>query len=470
MKINIKQIFSEAAPGDKNWVENLLEEDKPSQAEAPAPQESEATAQEPPPGIPEKVDAIAPPEPVVLEVEAPAAAAAAEAAVEDVQVKPNRPVLEPEAARKPEAAEGPSIPVRKPKAVEKPETTPKPEAEDVQEEQTQEAPQAESAADGPQPKPLHKKYGKYGWVAGIAVAFIALLAVMVVYTTMIPRDVYATINGETYIYTSTEHTVGGFLEEKGIDYCEEDYLSTPVTTFIYDGINFDLKHAVDFKITVDGKTSRYKTLEDTVEDALKEEKIKLGEKDMVTPALETPLTAGMHIVVQRVEIQEITVEEEVPFKTVEKDDGSMDEGKSKVVTEGQNGLDKVTYAVTYVDGVESSRTEIRRETVTAAVDKVVANGTRISLGGISYSKKLVVKAYAYTGGGITAMGTRARVGEIAVDPRVIPLGTTVYIEGVGMRRAEDTGGNIKGNTIDIYMNTQAECIRWGVRYVTIYIQ
>ena len=124
-----------------------------------------------------------------------------------------------------------------------------------------------------------------------------------------------------------------------------------------------------------------------------------------------------------------------------------------------------------MDGVESSRSEISRETLTAAVDKVVANGTRINFDGQSYSRKLVVKAYAYhTGGGWTAMSTPARVGEIAVDPSVIPLGSEVYIEGVGARRAEDTGGDIIGNTIDIYMGSEAECESWGVRYVTIYIK
>ena len=68
------------------------------------------------------------------------------------------------------------------------------------------------------------------------------------------------------------------------------------------------------------------------------------------------------------------------------------------------------------------------------------------------------------------MGTRARVGEIAVDPSVIPLGSRVYIKGVGARIAEDTGGNIKGNTIDIYMNTLGECRRWGARTVTVYVE
>ncbi len=99
-------------------------------------------------------------------------------------------------------------------------------------------------------------------------------------------------------------------------------------------------------------------------------------------------------------------------------DSSLNEGTSKVVTEGKkNGIDKVTYQITYVDGVESSRKEVGRETVTAAVDKVVANGTRINFNGTSYSRKLVVKAYAYTGGGITAMGTRARVGG---SPWILP--------------------------------------------------
>lgn len=86
-----------------------------------------------------------------------------------------------------------------------------------------------------------------------------------------------------------------------------------------------------------------------------------------------------------------------------------------------------------------------------------------------YRKKFTVKAYAYTGGGRTAIGTRARVGEIAVDPRVIPLRSKTYVEGYGYARAEDTGGNIKGKTIDVYKNSESACRQWGVRYKTIYV-
>ncbi len=316
-------------------------------------------------------------------------------------------------------------------------------------------------------QPFYKRYLTQG---AIAASFVALLAVVIVYTTMIPREVYATINGEEFTFDSKAHTVEGFLKEEQIEFGDRDYISIPLTTFIYDGIRLDIEHATDFKVTADGETKSYESLANTVGEALEDAGIKLGDDDIVTPKTDELLTSDLEIIVQRVDVKEEVVEESIPFKTVEKDDSSLNEGTSKVVTEGVEGKDQVTYSVTYVDGKETSRKETARTTITAAVDKVIANGTRINYNGQTYSRKLVVKAYAYTGGGRTAMGTRARVGEIAVDPSVIPLGTNVYIEGVGPRRAEDTGGNIQGNTIDIYMNTEGECRSWGVRYVTIYIQ
>lgn len=333
--------------------------------------------------------------------------------------------------------------------------------------ETEGEPAAEKADKGVDGKQLLKKYG---WHGGIAASFAILLFSVFAYTNLVPREVHATINGEETTVMSKAYTIEGFLENENIEYCDEDYISKTPETFIYDGISFDLRHATDYTVTADGKTTEHKTLKRTVGDALAEEGIQVGERDIVTPSLDSKMGDNVNIVVQRVTVREEVKEETVAFKTLEKDDSSLDEGTSKVITEGKDGTDKVTYEVTYIDGVEASRKEVSRETVTAAVDKVVANGTRITFNGTSYSRKLVVKAYAYTGGGRTAMGTRARVGEIAVDPSVIPLGSTVYIEGVGARRAEDTGGNIKGNTIDIYMNTESQCRSWGVRYVTVYIK
>ena len=92
-----------------------------------------------------------------------------------------------------------------------------------------------------------------------------------------------------------------------------------------------------------------------------------------------------------------------------------------------------------------------------------------SIDDISYT--LDVKAYAYYTGTITATGTKPTFGRtIAVDPKVIPYGTRVYIPEFDKTFiAEDCGGGIKGNKIDIYMNTKEECINWGVRNITLYI-
>lgn len=71
--------------------------------------------------------------------------------------------------------------------------------------------------------------------------------------------------------------------------------------------------------------------------------------------------------------------------------------------------------------------------------------------------------------GITATGLQARRGVIAVDPRVIKLGTRIYVEGYGTAVAADTGGAIKGNRIDVCFNTHKEAINWGRKKVKIMI-
>jgi 3D (Asp-Asp-Asp) domain-containing protein/peptidoglycan hydrolase CwlO-like protein len=73
------------------------------------------------------------------------------------------------------------------------------------------------------------------------------------------------------------------------------------------------------------------------------------------------------------------------------------------------------------------------------------------------------------GDGITAIGLRARKGIVAVDPRVIPLGTKLYIPGYGEALAADTGSWIKGNRIDLCFETLEECYRYGRKRIKIYL-
>jgi 3D (Asp-Asp-Asp) domain-containing protein len=68
--------------------------------------------------------------------------------------------------------------------------------------------------------------------------------------------------------------------------------------------------------------------------------------------------------------------------------------------------------------------------------------------------------------GITASGTRARPGTVAADPTRYPFGTVLYVEGYGYGRVEDTGGDIRGDHIDLYFKTHSEAEAWGRKVVT----
>lgn len=89
------------------------------------------------------------------------------------------------------------------------------------------------------------------------------------------------------------------------------------------------------------------------------------------------------------------------------------------------------------------------------------------------NQKIQVKAYAYyayISTGKTAMGTRCIPRKtIAVDPRIIPLGSKVKVPGIGICIASDTGGAIRGKKIDIAMESVAECKKFGVKNLVITI-
>lgn len=96
----------------------------------------------------------------------------------------------------------------------------------------------------------------------------------------------------------------------------------------------------------------------------------------------------------------------------------------------------------------------------------------------NYLYKIEGNSTAYYGGYMTATGSSVRPGVVAVDPREIPYGTEMWIVSsdgrftYGFARAEDTGGFIywpKGATVDLYMNSYADCCVWGWRGVTIYV-
>ncbi len=188
--------------------------------------------------------------------------------------------------------------------------------------------------------------------------------------------------------------------------------------------------------------------------------------------------------------KEITVDEAVNFNTVKKVNSSLEAGETRTVREGIQGEKRATYRVKYERGVEVSR-ELMFELVTVApVDKIVEYGNKfaskdapVNTGMLDYKYVITCEATAYdlspeeNGGyaGQSATGVPLDKGVIAVDPRVIPLGSRVYIEALdgswsyGYAVAADTGGAIKGNRVDLCYRTQYECVQFGRRQCRVYV-
>lgn len=237
------------------------------------------------------------------------------------------------------------------------------------------------------------------------------------------------------------------------------------------GIYVVLQDSVkDITVTVNGKTAQYKTIRNSVSKLLRGWEVELDEKDRVVPGVDAELEDGMNVKIETYRVARETVEEETSFKTKKSYTSDLIEGETKVAKKGSKGLDKVVYEVAYLGDKEQSRKEIERTTVRKPVTEEILMGTAVSYNGVKYSRKLTVSSTAYCLRGRTATGTAVHKGTIAVDPRVIPLGSYGYVPGYGEVHAEDTGGAIKGNIIDVWFPTYSQCRSWGRRTVDIYIK
>lgn len=194
-----------------------------------------------------------------------------------------------------------------------------------------------------------------------------------------------------------------------------------------------------------------------------------------------------------------------PHQTVFVNDAALDAGEQKVVQTGTDGVRTMVYEVTYSGGERVSRQLVSEDST--AVDEIIhvgvaptpaaaapESGDRVvnveknadgsgtltfsSGAAVGFSSVKSMTATAYTKGyggadSCTATGTAVHVGVVAVDKRVIPLGTRLYIitaDGkvtYGMAVAEDTG--VRGNSVDLYYDTYQQCIQFGRRTATVYV-
>ena len=291
-------------------------------------------------------------------------------------------------------------------------------------------------------------------------------------------------NQEQKTYWTAADTVGDFLKEQNIVLNEHDQLNLNPDAKLKKDMKIAIQRAFPLKLVVGGKKQDVWSTSTTVADFLSQQGITLNELDRVEPELNQTVTKNAVINVIRVEKVTDVVEEPINYAVITKKDSNLEKGKQKVVNEGQEGLLSKRYEVVLENGKEVSRKLVSEKKMKEKQDKVVAMGTKVLVAQVSRGssepagKEIYVSSTAYTANcnccsGYTATGMNLRANPnakvIAVDPRVIPLGTKVYVEGYGYAIAADTGSAIKGFKIDVFFPSKSDAFRWGSKRVKIKI-
>lgn len=280
-----------------------------------------------------------------------------------------------------------------------------------------------------------------------------------------PHTVIFTSQGEIMTDATHAATVGDFLREQGIVVENDDYVSPALETPISDRMTVAYRPAVSVTVIDGNRRIGTRSSAADVASLLQSLNIRLGRYDSVEPNVNAAVPADGTIRVlhylkwERVEHRLIAV------PTIKRVDLSVRPGTMKVLRNGAPGLRDVMVAfVQHADG-NVHAIVVASHLVRRPHPRVVAVGARAEF-------HMVATAYSpYCDGGcdgITATGAHAGRGVVAVDPRVIPLGSRLYIPGYGYAVAGDTGGAITGSRIDLGMGSDREAMNFGRREVIVY--
>ena len=316
-----------------------------------------------------------------------------------------------------------------------------------------------------------------------------LASFLIVFTGMAKAyDVSATTvrindNNNSYSVKTNAETVEELLSEEEVSLNELDTINVENSDTIKNNMEIVIKRAFYVNVIIDDKEPiKIKTNYDTVGKIISDLRKEHGtEYILESGSSSSKPEPNMQIKVNSVKEVSETKKENIPFETVVVENDKLEVGKERVSVEGVNGQTETEIKTVYVGGKVSSITEGEPVVVKKAVNKVKKKGTKkpepvvpavkTNRGKFEILRELSMKATAYTEtGNRTASGMKAAVGVVAVDPKVIPLGSKLYIEGYGYAVAGDTGGAIKNNRIDLFFNTERECVNYGVKNnVKVYV-
>ena len=335
-------------------------------------------------------------------------------------------------------------------------------------------------------------------------SYIALLTLILVLSmsALLSQTAFATTyvinDGDRVVtYTSFATDPAEVLGQAGVPLDEYDTYTTEAA----DGeATITINRAQRITLHYHGETIVVSSLEETVGQLLQRLELELTEADIVSHDLEEPVFNGMELTVDQVLTCRETFSATVSHETQYCTDETLPLGTEAVLTPGQDGELLRTADITYVNGVETHRSILSETMLRLPVTEIVSVGSAevsdeeetadmpvIGDGYITlptgevltytHSDTVEATAYTHTDKGcdmVTATGTTVRWGTVAVDPTRIPYGTRMFIisnDGsyvYGIATAEDCGGDIKGDRMDLYMPTYEQCREFGRRRCTLY--
>ena len=333
----------------------------------------------------------------------------------------------------------------------------------------------------------------------MSILLVPLVVLLLLSQTVFAQNTYVISDGgRILVHTSSATDPAMVLTEAGLALGADD----TYTALTENGIS-EITVQRNHTVTVEncGETIQVTAPSETVGELLQRLSIDVTGGIALSVPLEMEIYNGLTVTLCRTLRQTQTYTVSIPFETVYCYDSSIPQGVEEVITPGQAGQLLCTANVVYVDGQESDRTVIEERVISQPVNRLVAVGTKPEdpvsddpMAGIviddshiylpdgqvlSYTDTMQVKATAYSHldqgcDMITATGTTVHHGTVAVDPRIIPLGTRMFIvtnDGAyvyGISTAEDTGSSIKQAKIDLYFPTKALCFQFGIRDATVY--
>jgi uncharacterized protein YabE (DUF348 family) len=262
-------------------------------------------------------------------------------------------------------------------------------------------------------------------------------------------------------------TLADGLAAAGIVLYPEDELTPPPETLVDAGLRVTIHRATPFAVEVDGERREARARADTVAEALALVGVDLSGRDYTDPPAEAALAEGALVSVVRVTEEVLVDEVEIPFETVTQADSALPLDEQREVQAGAPGLKTQTTRITYENGVETARVVEDEVVEREPVQRIVAYGTQVTWNTVDtpagpkrYWRKLRVYATSYSPArsgtspsapwyGRSRLGMVMRRGIVAVDPRLIPLSTNLYVPGYGVGIAGDTGGGIRNYHIDL---------------------